>query len=623
MVASAEMAIVYRFHEFIIRDFPIKDALNNTLRTQNLFSTAFDSKGFIDTGVEGILRGMLATHIPNFKSGVEEEFRSAGKYRGQPFDIATWSIVHEREQGLPTFNQYFRAYNAQGMLLVFEKLDASICKFTHDCFLSDPAVVVPIRETFEDFSSDPKAVANLKRLYSSPDEVDLVVGVQLEEEMFPGTTVPKSSLIISLFSLFGLGNSDRFSVGYAMMRCFLVDKPWDCNPSNALEELLWAPKPTETHPNARFYDTFWLAELDFQAQGRNLLWRLVTENTDIKCLQRTALLPYDPVTNPILCAIPPQKPNYLTISYTAVEVSLALIRIHEHTILKVLGTLAIITFLTIRRKHQKFPPVMYGLPFIGESLRFHKDPKTLLLNGFKKYGSSASRVFGIKNGPLTHFVVTQPRDMEAVIKDAEYDYHFSLHDFFGSMNSNIIVGKRNFESDIHTKIIRKYLSNEKVLSGFTLTATSASESFLRTHPPVQPDSPSKHHANMNDYLTLYIIYVISRCIVGEDSFDNEELLKTFIRFDNDANMAIRFASALPRFLKGLAGIKINRDFRIIRKILVPVIKRRRAGENIARKDHDGSDLPSFLDFITPVVEDDMDVAGTFDSKSSIEKSIPY
>lgn len=114
MVASAEMAIVYRFHEFIIKDFPIKDALNNTLRTQNLFSTAFDSKGFIDTGVEGILRGMLATHIPNFKSGVEEEFRSAGQYRGKPFDIATWSIVHEREQGLPTFNQYFKAYNAQG-----------------------------------------------------------------------------------------------------------------------------------------------------------------------------------------------------------------------------------------------------------------------------------------------------------------------------------------------------------------------------------------------------------------------------------------------------------------------------------------------------------------------------
>lgn len=115
MVASAEMAVVYRFHEFIIRDFPIKDALNNTIRTQNLFQTAFDSKGFVDTGIENILRGMLATHIPNFKSGVDEEYRTAGKYRGKPFDIATWSIVHEREQGLPTFNQYFKAYNSQGM----------------------------------------------------------------------------------------------------------------------------------------------------------------------------------------------------------------------------------------------------------------------------------------------------------------------------------------------------------------------------------------------------------------------------------------------------------------------------------------------------------------------------
>ena len=115
MVASAEMAIVYRFHEFIIKSFPIKDALNDTLWDQDLFGTSFNATGFIDTGLENILRGMTATSIPNFKSGVDEAFRSAGKYRGRPFDIVTWSIVHEREQGLPTFNTYFRAYNKQGI----------------------------------------------------------------------------------------------------------------------------------------------------------------------------------------------------------------------------------------------------------------------------------------------------------------------------------------------------------------------------------------------------------------------------------------------------------------------------------------------------------------------------
>jgi peroxidase len=114
MVVSAEMAIVYRFHEFIIPEFPIKDATNHTLWNQSVFDTGFNPQGFIDAGLENVLRGTVGTHIPNFKSGVDENFRSAGKYRGQPFDVVTWSLVHEREQGLPTFNQYFRAYNKQG-----------------------------------------------------------------------------------------------------------------------------------------------------------------------------------------------------------------------------------------------------------------------------------------------------------------------------------------------------------------------------------------------------------------------------------------------------------------------------------------------------------------------------
>lgn len=102
MVASAEMAIVYRFHELIIPSFPLKDAHNKTIWEKDLFESAFDAKGFVEAGLENVLRGMVSTNIPNFKSGVDENFRSANKYRGAPFDIVTWSIVHEREQGLAT-----------------------------------------------------------------------------------------------------------------------------------------------------------------------------------------------------------------------------------------------------------------------------------------------------------------------------------------------------------------------------------------------------------------------------------------------------------------------------------------------------------------------------------------
>lgn len=77
-VVSAEMAVVYRFHEFIINSFPIKDGLNDTIWDQRLFDTAFNSTGFFDAGLENILCGVVSTFIPNFKSGVDEDFRSAG-----------------------------------------------------------------------------------------------------------------------------------------------------------------------------------------------------------------------------------------------------------------------------------------------------------------------------------------------------------------------------------------------------------------------------------------------------------------------------------------------------------------------------------------------------------------
>ena len=244
--------------------------------------------------------------------------------------------MHEREQGLPTFNKYFEAYNAQGKL-------SPTLNTVPPLLITHPGtnVTVPIRKRFEDFSSDPTTVASLSRLYATPDDVDLVVGVQLDEERFPGTTIPKSAAIISLFSLFGTGNSDRFSVGFAMMRCWLVDKPWDCRPTNALEDLLWKPllPPTTTTtttpagpdlPNLRFYDPFWLREIDVQAHGANLLWRLVTENTDIDCLQRRPLFPADPDGNPVVCSLDEggAGDGLVGVAVAALEIALALLRQH-------------------------------------------------------------------------------------------------------------------------------------------------------------------------------------------------------------------------------------------------------------------------------------------------------
>ncbi|SJL02260.1 uncharacterized protein ARMOST_05586 [Armillaria ostoyae] len=576
MVASAEMAVVYRFHEFIVASFPLKDAKNNTILEKSTFESAFDSNGFIEAGLENILRGIVATDIPNFKSGVDESFRSAGQYRGSPFDIVTWSIVHEREQGLPTFNEYFRAYNSY-----------------------DPAVVIPIRERFEDFSSDPEMVANLKRLYTHPDEVDLVVGCQLEETNFPGTTVPSSALIISLFSLFGLGNSDRFSVGYSIMRCILVDKPWDCTPSNALDELFWDPKPTEHFPKARWLNTFWLNELDFQAHGTNLLWRLITENSDVDCLQKNPLFPYDPETNPILCSLSPASPNVPELILTAIQVILTLYKEHQGSFISFLvGIITLVVWIIYQVQTQPsgLPPAFYGWPIVGVALQFQSDPSGLLLKGMRKW---AEDVFGLKLANQIQYVVTSPADMQAIVDDSQYEVKFSLHEFLRSINFDLIVGKTNFETDLHTKLIRNNLMSSETLAGFAETAALACDLFHTRVPLLEGDEKEKHYDDLIDYLNRYITFVISRCIVGPDSFDDEGLLETFLKFNDDAVNAMGLASLLPSPLRFIAGLSIQKDYKAIESVLIPAVERRRSQQS--------SDV-NFLNFILPVIDNDKDAA---------------
>lgn len=580
MTVSAEMAVVYRFHEFIIPSFPIKDATNETIWEQDLFDTGFNASGFIDTGLDNVLRGVVASHIPNFKSGVDEAFRSAGLYRGQPFDVVTWSIVHEREQGLPTFNQYFRAYNLQ-----------------------DPAAPVPIRDTWEKFSSDPDMVANLKRLYKTPDDVDLVVGVQLDEEYFPGTTVPKSALIISLFSLFGMGNSDRFSIGFAMMHCLLVDQPWDCHPTNALEELLWKPQNVSEFSNFRFYDTFWLNELDIQAHGTNLLWRLITENSEIQCVQQSPLFPEDPVTNPILCSLPRASPDVAELELTGTEVITNLAKQYMAQIIVVL--LAGVTAIAIYNYRKNFdtPPVMSGWPVLGEALAFQKNPLTILQQGFDKYGASPSRCFGIQLASFRHYVLTDRKDLEMMKKDNPHRVKFSLHQFLQSLNSSIITQKVNFDSDLHTKLIRTNFGDPKTVALFGRVIETASKEFLKRTPLARKGMPGEHAGGINDWINEYITFVVSRCVVGPDGYDNADLIRTFLKFNDDAVATMGLSTLLPGFLQFLAAFSIKKDFKMVQKLTLPIIAKRR------KLAVDNRQEPVFLDYIIDAVDDDQRAAG--------------
>jgi hypothetical protein len=247
-----------------------------------------------------------------------------------------------------------------------------------------------------------------------------------------------------------MGNSDRFSIGFAAMRCWLVDKPWDCHPSNALEKLLWKPMPKKEFPNFRFYDTFWMTELDFQAHGQNLLWRIVTENSEVKCLQRNPLFPMDPITNPMLCTLPSQGVDYKVLASTGVEVTLTLIRQHWVQLIMAFVALAAgsIVFKKTKKRDSSYPPVLQGRPIFGRAVDFKNDSKKLLLEGFQKYGSSRSKAFGIPLASLTHYVLSQPEDLEMMLDDNPYELKFSLRKFFEAINVPIILRKQNFASNI-------------------------------------------------------------------------------------------------------------------------------------------------------------------------------
>jgi peroxidase len=284
VTGSEEMTIGYRFHEILPVLVPLINKTGHTVDQCHLVKTAFDSEGFIKAGLENVLRGMAMTQIPKFHTGTSDAYRNMKFNFGDPsdvryYDLVAQTIIHERERGLPTFNQYYAKYTGK------------------------PAVKP--RTTFAEFTSNPEYVKILESLYNHPDEVDLTVGQYLDEQLYPGTTVPRSQLITSLFSLFALGVSDRFSPGYSSVKCLPIvgtQTPFTCTPSNALEYLLWTPS-SFAGIKYHWFDAFWYQELNIHDYGTSALWRLITENSDVKCLQRDPLFPADPVTNPVVCSL--------------------------------------------------------------------------------------------------------------------------------------------------------------------------------------------------------------------------------------------------------------------------------------------------------------------------------
>jgi hypothetical protein len=169
---------------------------------------------------------------------------------------------------------------------------------------------VPIkpREKFEDFTSDPELVQELKRLYKTVDDVDLMVGQELDEDWWPNTHIPRANLIINFYTLFVASIQDRFVVQYNLFWCILVGKPWNCTTNNVLQDLFWKPAPS-LGPNGKWIDTFWMNELGLANNGADLLHNVIVKNSNVKCLQKNVFFLPNDKTNPTVCYGPQDMPG--------------------------------------------------------------------------------------------------------------------------------------------------------------------------------------------------------------------------------------------------------------------------------------------------------------------------
>ena len=98
---------------------------------------------------------------------------------GTHLDLAAADILRVRERGVPRYNEFRRKFHM------------------------NPA------ETFEDFSDDPQVVADLRRIYRSPEDVDLMVGLYTEK-LPPGFAISDTAFRVFILMASRRLKSDRF-----------------------------------------------------------------------------------------------------------------------------------------------------------------------------------------------------------------------------------------------------------------------------------------------------------------------------------------------------------------------------------------------------------------------------
>jgi hypothetical protein len=153
---TEEFVAVYRMHPLIPDEYSIRKPSDNDLIQEYNFTelSGVHTHLVVDDpriGLDDLFYSFGTSHpgaivLHNYP----ERLRRFNEPDGTILDLAATDILRSRERGVPRYNEFRRQFHLK------------------------PAT------TFEEFSDDVTVVADLKRIYASPEEVDLMVGLFAE-----------------------------------------------------------------------------------------------------------------------------------------------------------------------------------------------------------------------------------------------------------------------------------------------------------------------------------------------------------------------------------------------------------------------------------------------------------
>ncbi|MCA1844498.1 MAG: peroxidase [Actinobacteria bacterium] len=152
---TEEFVAVYRMHPLIPDDYAVRSAADDSLIGNRTFSELTGSRA--DEVIHSVPMADLFYTFGRANPGAivlhnyPKHLQYFTKPDGSIMDLAVVDILRNRERGVPRYNEFRRKFRLA------------------------PAT------RFEDFSDDPQIVADLRRIYDDPEDVDLMIGLYAEK----------------------------------------------------------------------------------------------------------------------------------------------------------------------------------------------------------------------------------------------------------------------------------------------------------------------------------------------------------------------------------------------------------------------------------------------------------